>query len=316
MRYTDNIIDKFGRDYVIHNDEYTYNCPFCFKRRGKADNDRKLYVSGTKGLFHCFKCDTRGSVIPHISVKTSGIYSDIMSIFSVDNNSDEDSEDNIFYVPNLKITKGSIAYEYCIDRGITEDNIDFYNIRLGSNELFGRIVIPNMILSENGSWTDMFSARSYLDQKPKYKNPVDCKKSDIVFNLHNINEGGDIYVVEGAITAIMAGREAVAVYGCHPSDEQVKKILSKNPKNVYAVLDNDEAGRPGNEMLAEKLSRYINDGNVYMVYMPYGKDAADIGETRFKEYVKDNRILYGSSIYASVASYIKMKEEGIQNGND
>ena len=151
----------------------------------------------------------------------------------------------------------------------------------------------------------MFSARTYLGQEPKYRNPDGCKKTHSVFNLHNINIGGDIYVNEGAITAIFAGRSAVATYGCHPSDQQIKAILDKRPKNLYCTLDGDEAGLGPNEELAKTFSRKIIDGNVYLVYMPKDMDAADMGEKRYKEYVMDNRILYYSNVYTSVASYFK-----------
>lgn len=305
MRYSNEIIRRFGNDYVVSGEEYLYNCPFCLKRRGKADDDRKLYVSGTHGYFHCFKCDAKGTVVSKVNVSTSGVYEDLCQLFkdsSIDK--DDGDEDNTFYVPNVRIPKDSVAYEYCISRGITDDMIDFYDIRLGMDELFGRIVIPNETFGIRRIWTDMYSARSYLNQNPKYMNPHASKKSGVVFNLHNIKEGSDVYVVEGAITAIHAGRDAVAVYGCHPSNIQLQNIMDKNPRNIFCVLDNDEAGRPGNEDMARRFSSRFS-GNVYIVYMPSGVDAADIGESRFKEYVDKNKILYGSGIYASVASYLK-----------
>lgn len=227
-----------------------------------------------------------------------------MNLFRKVSEENNEDDENMFYVPNVKIPEDSVAHKYCTSRGITDEMIDFYDIRLGMDDLFGRIVIPNETYGSRRIWTDMYSARSYLDQNPKYMNPRASKKSGVVFNLHNIKEGSEVYVVEGAITAIHAGRDAVAVYGCHPSDIQLQNIMNKNPSCIYCVLDNDEAGRPGNEDMARRFSSKF-DGNVYIVYMPNGKDAADMGESRFKEYVKNNKILYGSSIYASVASYIK-----------
>ena len=281
-----------------------YNCPFCLKRRGKADNDRKLYVSGNLGYFHCFKCNAKGRVTKNVTAPNSGIYKDIFAKYGCSNSEESEDDDDTFFVPNISIPKDSVAHDYCKSRGITDEMIEFYDIRLGVDELFGRIVIPNETYGSKRIWTDMYSARSYLNQVPKYMNPHASKKSGIVFNLHNIIEGSDVYVVEGVITAIHAGRDAVAVYGCHPSDVQLQNILSKKPKNIYCVLDNDEAGRPGNEDMAKRLSAK-SVGNVYIVYMPEGKDAADIGEVRFKEYVDKNKIMYGSGIYTSVASYIK-----------
>lgn len=300
------IISKFGRDYHPGTKNHvTYNCPFCEKKRGKADKDHKLYVNYENLKFYCFKCHSHGNLSPKIE-SSYGVYNRLLGYKNMISRSEEDEdEDNMFYLPHITIPKDSVAYDYCMERGITDEMISFYNIRLGTGDFFGRIVIPNELYGDSGVWTDMFSARTYLDQEPKYRNPDGCRKTHSVFNLHNIKEGGDIYVNEGAITAIFAGRDAVATYGCHPSDQQIKAILDKRPKNLYCTLDGDEAGIGPNEELAKIFSRKIVDGNVFLVYMPKDMDAADMGEKRYKEYVMDNRILYYSSVYTSVASYFK-----------
>lgn len=310
MRNLDIIIDRFGRDYnKASGDEINYNCPFCESKRGKKDNDGKLYVNVVSLKFYCFKCHSKGRLSRRRLESVYGVYDNLLEYSKSSDESDEDSGDNMFYIPNTTIVKGSMAYNYCMDRGIDEEKIRFYNIRLGLGDLFGRIVIPNMIIGDSGVWTDMFSSRTYIGQTPKYKNPEGCKKTHSVFNLHNIKEGcDDIYVVEGAITAICAGKEAVAVYGCHPSNQQISSILSKKPKNIYCVLDNDSAGRHPNELLADTFSRSRDVGNVYLVYMPVGIDAADMGELRFKEYVMNNKIPYNPGVYTSIMSYFNKEK--------
>jgi hypothetical protein len=39
-------------------DEHRYNCPNCISKRGKADNNGKLYWNVTKERGYCFKCNT------------------------------------------------------------------------------------------------------------------------------------------------------------------------------------------------------------------------------------------------------------------
>jgi len=307
------ITERFGKNYTLTNStEIKYNCPFCIKKRGKADNDKKLYVDAKTGLFYCFKCHSKGRITYQFDYTScSDVYKKILKYFDkdVDKNEKDDiisdeEEDNTFYVPNIKIGKDTVAYKYCLDRGITDDLIEFYNIRLGVGDLFGRIVIPNNVYNTN--WTDMYSARTYLEQVPKYLNPPMCDKSKIVFNIDKINEGSDIYVVEGVITAIMAGKDAVAVYGCHPSKTQIDLILSKKPKTIYCVLDNDTAGRQPNEELAKVFTEKTNGSTkVYIVYMPRGKDAADMGEKEFKNYVYNNRLHSYNNVYSKLLSHIK-----------
>lgn len=300
--YVADIINKFGNDYIINGSEYRYNCPFCLSRRGKADTDKKLYVNSESGLFHCFKCSANGT----LGVKkksSSDVYEEIRKYLSK-NDSDDEDEDNTFYVPNTKLQKETLAYEYCLSRNITEDKIEYYDIRLGLNDLYGRIVIPNQVFGDTEIWTDMYSARSYTNQIPKYKNPKGANKSGIVFNLHRIEKGCDvIYGVEGVITAICAGKEAVAFYGCSPSNAQIRAVASKQPKEFYAILDNDEAGRAHIVELAQKMSALI-DGKVFVVYLPTGIDASDLGEEKFKEYVRENRHEYRSGAYEAIYKYL------------
>lgn len=308
MNYLDLIVSKFGRDYIKegNKNEIRYNCPFCMHKRGKTDADHKLYVNIVKAKFYCFKCGSKGSLLNKISESSYGVYNHLLTYKEYLNSSNSEDEDyNMFYINATDIPKDSVAYEYLIKRKITDDLINFYNIKLGLGDLFGRVLIPN-ILYNNGKWTDMYSCRTYLDQIPKYKNPVGSKKTKSVFNLHNIIEGSDIYVNEGVITAICAGKNAVATYGCHPSTHQINAILEKHPKNLYCTLDGDEAGRGPNEDLARIFSEKLDyDGNVYLVHMPEDMDAADMGEKMYKEYIKDNRILYHSKTYTSIISYFR-----------
>ena len=306
-------IEKFGTDYVSDskNNEIMYICPFCEKKIGKIKTDRKLYVnvslnSSKSGKFHCFRCGTKGrlrkSRISRNDV--SGVYKELFSAFDSYNEDNEDEESNMFYIDNTKINPGTVAYKYLSNRGITQEHIDYYNLRLGINDLYGRIIIPNQIFGREGIWTDMYQARSYLEQIPKYKNPDGAKKSLVVFNLHNQKEGGDLIIVEGAITAICGGKNCVGVYGCHPSKEQINQILDKKPRSIVCCLDYDEAGKVGNEELLEELNRKY-DGKLYQVNMPEGIDAADMGEEKFQKYVEENKFIYYSKFYSNLISFVK-----------
>lgn len=308
--YLNMFIEKFGSNYEIvrGSDEIRYNCPFCVDKVGKVDKKRKLYANVKKGKFYCFRCGSRGR-FDLADLSNDYIYSSLVdtyeSMMGNYDNCDEDDDSNVFYAKNIKIPDNSVAYRYLKNRGIDRDLIDYYDMRLGVDDLFGRILIPNITYGSNRTWTDMYSARSYINQIPKYKNPLGVRKSKSVFNLHRL-EGGVCYVVEGVITAICAGKEAVALYGCSPSREQITMIVSKEFNEIYCVLDNDEAGRKGNRELSEMLNEEINRSNhrtkLYTVTMPEGIDAADIGEDKFKRYVNLNKKLYLPGVYGNLLS--------------
>lgn len=303
-RNKQRVIDIFGTDFDnASNYNIAYHCPFC-KDRGilKEHNDKKLYVSYQKMKFYCFRCHAKGRI--SIGIEDSyGVYDKLLALCSPESSDDDSDDSNMFYIPNAKILRKSKAYEYLMSRGFTDEHIRYYDLRLGTNDLFGRIVIPNQIIGDTGIFTDMYSARSYIGQDPKYRNPPGANKAGIVFNLHRIPMKPEkLFIVEGAITAIHAGKDAVATYGCHPSDSQIKMIIGKDAKEYYCNMDNDEAGREPNLKLAEEISTLRPDADVYLVMPPEGVDAADMGEAKYKEFVMDTRQKYHGNIYGKLIS--------------
>jgi len=311
MATLNDIYNKFGMDFKETDGEkphLRYCCQFCEDKIGKADKDYKLYINiqnnRSFGKFYCFKCHSRGSLETN-NESYYGVYDNLGRYLESYKNNVDEEESNMFYVGNARIVKDSMAYNYCISRDITDELIQYYNIRVGTGDLFGRVVIPNTLFGgSSGVWTDMFSSRTYIDQIPKYLNPSGATKTGAVFNINNIKSGGDMFINEGAITSICAGKESVAVYGCHPSKNQISSIVNKNSQNYYCTLDGDEAGRDENVRLAETLSKkLVGNSVVYLVNMPSDKDASDLGSKLYKEYVMDNRILHYSAVYTKLMSF-------------
>lgn len=78
---------------------------------------------------------------------------------------------------------------------------------------------------------------------------------------------GDVWRLEEAKIRIGLG-----LFGCDISDEQVNMIVSLPVKHVVLVMDNDEAGRTGEEKISEKLKRYVNIHTI----TPPNKDLGDM----------------------------------------
>lgn len=303
------IEDKFGKDYkTASHDELTFNCPFCLYKRGKADNDHKMYVNTHSLKFHCFKCGSSGQIrTARVATDTAfGVYAEMLKLKNeaeYDPESEDAESDNMFYFPVTRILPGTVAYDYCTKRGITEELISYYDIRLGIEDLMGRIVIPNNVFGN--CWTDMYSARTVVDQIPKYKNPTGVNKNNIVFNLKSIKENQDkVIIVEGVITAICGGKDCVAVYGCHPTKIQLSQILSKNPKSIYCCLDGDSAGQTGMKELLALLESMRYPGTIYYIKMPEDQDACDMGYTKYREYIELNKKQYQGEFLFNLQQYI------------
>lgn len=301
----DKIIARFGEDYNINTrGNFDYNCPFCEETRGKADDDHKFVVDVKTTVYHCFKCNASGVLVKTKNSNAEKVIPYLVDYFTEDNdvknNNTLNSSKLIEFKDVIPIEKNTVAYEYLKERQITDEQIEFYNIRNGINNNLGRIMIPNMIISK---WTDYYQGRSYLNVNPKYLNPENIDKSNIVFNLHNQSKKQKrFYIVEGIFSAIRAGKDVGCIYGSSVSEVQVGLIAKYNFDEIYCCLDGDEAGTLGNKKLVSALSQNTNS-KIYTIKLPYDKDPADLGEYKFKEYCEKHKRLFVNKTFDSIFSY-------------
>jgi DNA-binding LacI/PurR family transcriptional regulator len=150
-----------------------------------------------------------------------------------------------------------------------------------------------MIISK--FWTDMYNARTFINDPVRYKNPFSSKRNQIVFNLFRIKENCDrIILNEGAINSIIAGPDSVASFGKYISDEQLKMIIDKHPARIYVSLDTD--AREKAEKLCNKLLS-LSNSEIYLVELPDNKDASDLGREGYNYYIDTAKRYTNQSIY-------------------
>ena len=301
----EKIENKFGNDYILTSKgDLMYNCPFCEEKRGKIDRDHKLGINAKTTMYFCFKCHTKGVLIKSNLGNGEKVIPFLFDYFSVnDNKKDEIVIPELIELNNVvKLTKGTLAYEYLNSRGITDEQINYYNLLSGIGDHFGRIIIPNLLI---GKWTDFYQGRSYIGAKNKYTNPKNIDKSNIVFNLHNQSKNQkDFYIVEGAFDAIRGGKDVGSIYGSSISEMQVKLIDSYKFKNLHCCLDGDSAGQLGNNKMANELLLNTSS-NIYICKLPEDRDVGDMGENQFKEYVAKNERLYVNNKINSILGYFE-----------
>lgn len=294
----DIAIEYFGNDYILSatGKDIFYTCPFCEEKLGKIKTDRKLGVcidprSEHRLQWHCFRCGSSGKLEYKKSVSESLRKLGLNRVVQDERKVDQ-SEYNMVYLPKNPIQKGSLAHKYLLDRGIDDEKIEYYGLREGKDGYSRRVIIPNKFFGAN--WVDMFQARDYTgNMQPKYLNPAEIDKAKVVFNLHRQKKNcKQLIVCEGAITSICGGKNCVGVYGSHPSSSQLEQIISYNPKELICCLDNDEAGLTGLKQMLKDIKALQFKNTLSYVIMPKGKDAADLGEKVFQEYVKNNKRLY------------------------
>ena len=284
------VIAMFGPDPCGDNgkEEVIYHCPECINRKGTPDTKGKLYVNTKTLKYHCFRCEYKGQIGRKIKVDPDKLYGEDQDSLEVDelikdiNSIEGDSDPFDLKIPIDSVFTSKEATEYLIRRGFTERQLEYYDMRAGNlNQEFGRIIIPNQV--NKLVYTDFYSARTYIDQKPKYHNPGK-EKSKLVFNLHRQKEGDPIIVVEGALTAVAAGYHAVATLGKTMTRDQASLIIKKHPSVVYVNYDYGAESYADNA--CQLLKTISPDLKVYNVLMKDDRDAADLSRDEYLECLK------------------------------
>lgn len=279
--------------------ECTFCCPFC--PPSKHDGKRKLSVNFTKNLYHCWRCNVSGratdllrefSNIPSSELgtyafkdfdKSSKIH--LRNLYPNSHNDDIKTElfayDNI--AVNILTNNLPTAHAYLNNRGITDKEIEYYDIRMGLGTYKGRILIPTF--DDYGNVT-YFVARDYLGTSPmKYFNAKDTNKSEHVWNLNNVKENDIIIITEGCFSGISANRisnmTAVCTFGKALSEKQAQLIAKKKPKEIVMSLDGDVSEKETIRDI-QIITKYY-PGLVTIAHLPPDKDP---NEMTLEEYVK------------------------------
>lgn len=287
------ITARFGHSVKNNGkDEAIFLCPECMHRKGTPDLSGHLYVNVNSYKFYCVRCGYAGQVSKSGTIDESKVYNDEMNsdlddlIKDTADILDEPDEYNL-KIPIDKVTMSESATKYLLDRGFSYDQMEYYDMRVGNLNLeFGRVVIPNKV--SRLVYTDMYSARSYIGQVPKYHNPPTIKKSHIVFNLHRIKEGTPIILVEGALTAVAAGKHAVASLGKVLSVSQASQIAKKSPSVIYVNYDN--GAEKNSRDACRLLRRYLPDTPIYETLMKDDRDAADLTHDEYVACLSNSRL--------------------------
>jgi len=93
----------------------------------------------------------------------------------------------------------------------------------------------------------------YKDLSPE-QSIVPVKKS--LYNLDKVDK--NMVIVEGAGDVWRIGKGAVATFTTQFTDDQVYKIIEKDPDNVFIMYDGEEHATKQAYKLANKLSGFIN----------------------------------------------------------
>ena len=271
----DILEDFLGEPRKINKDtgQIAFDCPACSEDKGMPQGDGKgnLEINYNKGVFKCWSCqDTNHMHGPVIKLlKRYGTPKNQRDYLLVKPESevvqDKERVDIELTLPEgyKKLSecapndfKYGMALAYLRKRGITDEIIKEFDIGYTFKGMFfNRIIIPSYGVDGKLNY---FIARWFAKEytKIKYLNPVEPKKTDIIFNEGRINWDATIYLVEGVYDHIVTPN-SIPLLGKYITDDLLYKLYTKAKSYVVVLLDSDA------EQDAKLLYQKLNFGDLY-----------------------------------------------------
>ena len=266
-----------------------HSCPYCKHHKPKLEIN---FSENKKGYnpWHCWVCDKKGTRITSLFKQCKAPPEKFEELYKLIGNEREHK-----YVANqtqlklpeeyknfINITSSNIegrqALSYLKNRGITQDDIEKYNIGYCTSGRYSkRIIIPSYDSLGNLNY---FTARSFEDNAyAKYRNP-ETSRDIIPFEMF-INFDLPLVLCEGPFDAIAIKRNAIPLLGKNIQSTLMKKIVTSTVQKIYIALDQD--ARKQALHFAEK---FINEGKeVYLVELE-GKDPSEMGFSQFTNLIQ------------------------------
>lgn len=258
--------EKFGAVKVTrgcNGPEFLTKCPFC----GRSE---KLSVNPVKRVYHCWHCDSSGTMTSLLGMNVS------LSSAAIEASTPPKTQKTIYppsfdptqIIPLTSLPEDNPAIVYLKSRGFDPNELDkdFAFRYCAKGRMFphvpfdasNTIVIP--IYAENNflGWQarllynpkavseEVLSLMGYsarkdsgeLKRPPKYLTSPGLNKKEMLYNIDWAKQYDTVVVTEGVFDCIRVGRQGVATLGKLVSDYQ-KKLLISLWKTVVLLLDPD-----------------------------------------------------------------------------
>lgn len=252
-----------GRDLMV-------DCPFCEQRVGKTEPSHHLCISLVKNTCHCFRCEYSASWVRLIMDVDGVSYQNakkacedrLVPLYKL--RRQEQTVSVIDSMPDEFITvsdalgmdgmagrSAMLAFDYMearLEHKVKDWKplLDLWGV-FASAYGYGKLVLP----VERG-WYQCRQIRNG-HTGPKYLSPSDSK-GDRLYNYMALELYGTVKITEGIISAVCAGRDAVALCGKTATPEQMQRFCASCVETFVICLDADAHGEM--IMLANALGRH------------------------------------------------------------
>jgi len=279
----DLLRDIFGKEKQHYESkcQVSFDCPNCDEGKHKGN----LEINYLQHLYKCWSCsdtnDMHGSLRRLIKKYGTKYQYKTYSVLAPEENLPKEKKKvNKLELPSFYRKFNEVspiypvrrqAYNYLMNRGITDEIIERYGIGFCDNGSHaGRIIIPSY---DKNNKLNYYIARSWdLHTKAKYKNP-EFPKDEIIFFENLIDWNKNITLVEGVFDSIFIPN-SIPMLGKHMSSLLFNTLYEKTNGDITIALDGD-AWENGLTLYHE-----LNGGNLYgkikIVKLPLDKDIADL----------------------------------------
>ena len=266
-----------------------HTCPYCNHHKPKLEIN---FSENKKGYnpWHCWVCNKKGTRITSLFKQRKATPEKFEELFKLIGN--ETEHQSVITHEELKLPEeykkfkditssdieGRQALSYLKNRGITQDDIEKYNIGYCATGRYAKmVIIPSYDAFGNMNY---FTGRSFeKNAYTKYRNP-ETSRDIIPFEMF-INWDLPLVLCEGPFDAIAIKRNAIPLLGNNLQSTLMKKIVTSTVKKIYIALDSD--ARKQALYFAEQ---FINEGKeVYLVELE-GKDPSEMGFSQFTNLIQ------------------------------
>lgn len=296
-------VDSKGQNFKIV-------CPFCSNKKAHGYSKKKLeiFIDGPVHFCNCWVCDYKSKNLIHLIKITNKSYlKEYLDKFVEKQPGFEFSSPVVEDVqPSEKVclpesfqllalaenTSHVLSLKEYLKSRLTDFERDLWYWRLGfssfdEKEYRNRIIIPSYDASGDLNY---FTARHIKGYNPKYKNPENVKREDIVFNEINIDWTKELTLVEGPFDLMKCNDNATCVLGSSLNqDYYLFRKIVQNETPILLAYDPDAI------LKALSLAKLFSEYNVSVriLDIPKSFKAKDVGEltkSQFNQLSQDARL--------------------------
>jgi len=167
------------------------------------------------------------------------------------------------------------------ERGYGFKTLTYYNCKFCvSGEWGGRLIVPVYVEDEMKGFVGV----DVTGEKTIPYKMSDKRVKEFVYGYDDVEDDGDVIIVEGILDKWRLGGNAVATFGTALSEQQISSIVSLKPKGLVICMDGD-AFWHSRQKIITYFSAHVE--KLKVVRFPEGEDPDSYGRKETRRLIKE-----------------------------